>query len=477
MKKLSFLMGALVALTIGFTSCDDDNNGPVGNIVEDGFYVVGEATAFASLDAQGSAAATMSAGRNENAKNELREGMYEKYMLLEGGKPFQLVLKKGSEQVVYGADLKDVALNGNDQPAITIQRGAMVKDATLQVPANGLYHIVLDLNLAGDLASEEIIVAPVEWGVRGGMNGWGFTAGTATEFNKNTITYTWENQNLAAGGEFKFAYGGGWKIELNELADATAADDPRYIKANTNLGADCVPGADNIKVEAAGAYKITLTYTLKAGEIKDSYAMNIELTQASSTPTEMYMIGADFGNWNWEDAGIVSLVPVHSHEGQFWTIKYFNAANGFKFCAKKEWNGDFTGLGTDNGYEQKDGNCFVPADGLYIVVVDLLGKALTIEPAVVYGMGDVFGGWDAAMEAAKFATSADGKTLSIAAPKDGNLRMYAHSSVLADWWQHEFNIYDGKIVYRADGGDQEAVAVTAGQTITLDFATETGSIK
>ncbi len=478
MKKLSFLMGALVALAIGFTSCNkDDDNGPVGNFVEDGFYVVGEATAYASLEETGSAAATMSAGRNENADNALRGGMYEKYMLLEGGKPFQLVLKQGSEQVVYGADLKEVTLNGNDQPAITIQRGAMVKDGTLKVPANGLYHIVLDLNLAGALASAEIIVAPVEWGVRGSMHGWGFTAGTPSEFSKTTITYTWEDQSLAAGGEFKFAYGGGWKIELNELADATAADDPRYIKANTNLGEGLVPGAGNIKVDAAGTYKITLTYTLKAGEIKDSYAMTCDLTQASTTPTEMYMIGKDFGAWDWASDGIVSLIPVHSHEGQFWTIKYFTAANGFKFCAKKEWNGDFTGLGTDNGYTQEGGNCFVPADGLYIVVVDLLGGALTIEPAKVYGMGDAFGGWNEG--AAEFALSADGKTLVGTATADGNLRMYAHSSVFeaGNWWQHEFIVKDGAIVYRADGGDPEAIAVTAGQTITLDFATETGSIQ
>ena len=94
----------------------------------------------------------------------------------------------------------------------------------------------------------------VEWGVRGGMNGWGFTAGTRSEFNKTTMTYTWEGQALAAHGEFKFAYGAGWKIELNALADATDANDERYIKANTNLGANCLPGGENIKLADAGTY-------------------------------------------------------------------------------------------------------------------------------------------------------------------------------------------------------------------------------
>ncbi len=479
MKKLSFLMGALVALTIGFTSCEEEKKGPVGAIVEDGFYVVGEATAYATLETAGSAAATMSAGRNENAGNALREGMYEKYMLLEGGKPFQLVLKQGTEQVTYGADLKEVTLNGNDQPAITIQRGAMVKDGTLKVPANGLYHIVLDLNIAGDLASEEIIVAPVEWGVRGGMNSWGFTAGTASEFSKTTITYTWEGQELAAGGEFKFAYGGGWKIELNELADATDANDPRYIKANTNLGEGLVPGAGNIKVEEAGLYKITLTYTLKAGEIQESYAMNLEQTGTVNLPTEMYMIGQDFGNWNWEDAGLVTMTPVNGKAGEFWAIRYITAANGFKFAPEKAWGKDFTGQAENTGYEQKDNNCFVAEDGIYMIYINMRDGKVAIEPAAVYGIGECFGGaWDEAMEAAKFAPSADGKTLTITLPAAGNLRMYAASSIkTSDWWTREFNIFDGKIEYRGNGGDQAAVPATAGQVVTLDFNAGTGSIQ
>jgi hypothetical protein len=58
--------------------------------------------------------------------------------------------------------------------------------------------------------------------------------------------------------------------------------------------------------------------------------------------------------------------------------------------------------------------------------------------------------------------------------------MYAKSTFAAatgNWWHREFNIYDGKIVYRAGGNDQAAVNVTAGQTISLDFNAGTGSIK
>lgn len=480
MKKLSSFLCGLAVLGMMFTSCDGGNGGggPVEDIVEDGFYVVGEATAFASLQDAGSAASIMAAGTNENAANAAREGMYEKYIALEGGKPFQLVLKEGETETVYGAELAEVALSGNDQPTITVQRGKMVENTTMQVKENGLYHIVLDLNLDGSLEDKLILVAPVEWGVRGGMNGWGFTAGTRSEFNKTTMTYTWEGQALAAYGEFKFAYGAGWKIELNALADATDANDARYIKANTNLGANCLPGGENIKVTDAGTYTITLTYTLAQGAIANSYTFETTLTAKDETPTEMYMIGADFGNWDWASAGVVSLNQVNGKSGEFWTIKYFNAANGFKFCPKKEWNGDFTNLGEDAGFTVADGNCFVPADGLYMVYVNLADNKLTIEPAAVYGIGNCFGGWDAKMEAAKFAVSEDGKSLTMTVPADGDLRMYAESTAAtSDWWTREFNVFEGKIEYRGNGGDQAAVPVTAGQVVTLNFADDTATIQ
>ena len=279
-------------------------------------------------------------------------------------------------------------------------------------------------------------------------------------------------------GEFKFAYGAGWKIELNALADATDANDERYIKANTNLGANCLPGGENIKVTDAGTYTITLTYTLAQGAIASSYKFETTLTAKDETPTEMYMIGTDFGNWDWASDGIVSLTQVNGKSGEFWTIKYFTAANGFKFCPKKEWNGDFTNLGEDAGFTVADGNCFVPADGLYMVYVNLADSKLTIEPAAVYGIGDCFGGWDAKMEAAKFAVSEDGKALTMTVPADGNLRIYAESTAAtSDWWTREFNVFEGKIEYRGNGGDQAAVAVTAGQVVTLNFADNTGSIQ
>ena len=477
MKKLSSFLCGLAVVGMMFTSCDDNGKKPpVVTIVEDGFYVVGEASAIASLEAEGAEVAIMANGTNENASNAAREGMYEKYIALEGGKPFQLVLKEGATETVYGAELAEVKLEGNEQPNITVQRGKMVENTTMQVKESGLYHIVLDLNLDGSLEDKLILVAPVEWGVRGGMNGWGFTAGTRSEFNKTTMTYTWTDQELSAGGKFKFAYGGGWKIELNALADATDANDERYIKANTNLGENALPGGADIAVEGAGTYTITLTYNLAQGAIANSYKYEIKMTAASALPSEMYMIGDAIGGWDWAGDYIVSMTPVHSAEGAFWTIKPLEAGKPFKFCPVKDWNGDFTGLGEDSGYVVADGNCSVEADGIYMIYVDVKNKKLVVEPAAVYGIGDCFGGWDAKMEAAQFAV--EGQSLKVTVPADGNLRMYAESSAATtDWWTREFNVFDGKIEFRGNGDDQAAVAVTAGQVVTLNFADNTATIQ
>ena len=82
----------LFALSLTFVSCDPKDDGPdVDEIVEDGFYVVGEATSSVKLVNTG----IMSAGKNE-VDQSAREGMYEKYNALEGGKPFHLLLKKGT---------------------------------------------------------------------------------------------------------------------------------------------------------------------------------------------------------------------------------------------------------------------------------------------------------------------------------------------------------------------------------------------
>lgn len=483
MKKFFYILSAM-ALMAGFTACDNEgDNGDINldDIVLDGFYVYGEATGSDKVLAENA----MAAGSNEVEK-KVRSGMYEKYIWLEANKDFSLIENKAGEKLYYGANLTEVnygydendesCKNYADNPNMLIQQGLLVigQDApAMQVKETGLYHIVLDNNANGDLKEgAQIIVQKADWGVRGGMNGWGFTKGEVKNDN-GVITYTFKDQKLAANGEFKFASCHGWKINLD--ADG-------IVKAEVSLGLDDEGklnnnANNNIKVEKAGLYDIVLTYTCKAGALADSFTYTATLTQESTTPTTMHIIGNDFGNWDWNAASVVSMNPVHSHEGHFWAIRYMTTTTEFKFCAEKAWNGDFAKLETNSGFVTPN-NSMVEADGLYLIYVDLENSKVVVEPAKVYGIGDAFGGWDTLKEANLFAVAADG-TASISTPAAGNLRMYAAYSgaEAGNWWQMEFNIYDGKIVYRAGGGDQEAVAVTAGQTVTLDFNKEAGSIQ
>ena len=238
--------------------------------------------------------------------------------------------------------------------------------------------------------------------------------------------------------------------------------------------------AEDISYDAAAkTFYFTIQYFVPG---KGSFATTVDTYTLAGAqpqlPTELYMIGQDFGGWDWESEGVVPMIPVHSHGGAFWTTRYFTAGNGFKFCAKRAWDGDFFTLGDDYGFYTDGGNCYVEADGFYTVYVDLVNNIIAVEPAAVYGIGDCFGGWDVDVEANKFV--ADGRTLvSPVTVAESYLRMYVDAPSIFDdvqWWQMEFNIYDGAIVYRGDGGDQDFVQVAEGQQVTLDFNAGTGYI-
>ena len=87
-----------VALAFTFASCDKGGKDPIDldNVTEDGFYVAGPATGAADISAE----YMMTAGVNEVLMNDegkswaesKRAGMYEKYIVLEGGKDFELLL-------------------------------------------------------------------------------------------------------------------------------------------------------------------------------------------------------------------------------------------------------------------------------------------------------------------------------------------------------------------------------------------------
>ncbi len=469
MKKIFCILG-IAALLFGTVGCKKDPKIDVNDITEDGVYVIGEATGATAV----SAIYGMAKGHNEAKGNELRDGMFEKYIVLEGNKEFSLVWVNGKEQTAYGATLAEFAPTDfgtiyAENPATAVLKGALVigeNAPKMKVPTTGLYHIVLDLNLADDLDAAQIVVSPVQYGVRGGMNNWGFTALEATAPNNDGITYTLTGQELGNNGEFKFAYNGGWKITLDAAGE---------VKANTNLGADGIPGGSNIVVtEGAGKYKITLTFKLAAGDVKNSWKDTVEQEEKASYPENMYVIGAAGGAWAWESEGIVELPHVsaggNAKDGCFVVTRYFKADEGFKFSPinkKDDWSKAFGSMTTnsENITWDGDGNVHVPADGLWTVTIDFVEDKMTLTEGMIYGMGPCFNDdWTMAKYAG--VVNADG-TASITTLSAGALRVYAPCAF--DWWQHEFQpTEDGKIEYRT-GGELAAFNVEAGVVLTFDF--------
>ena len=484
MKKFFYIFSAL-ALMAGFTACQEKEGDDLDldGIVLDGFYVYGDATGSVEVLAKNA----MAAGNNEAAEGKpVRPGMYEKYIWLEANKDFSLIENQGGQKKFYGANLAEVnygydendenCKNFADNPNMPIQQGKLVigeNAPKMRVKETGLYHIVLDNNSQGDLGFPQIIVQKADWGVRGGMNGWGFTKGEATVNADGTITYTWVDQDLSANGEFKFTSCHSWKINLDEEG---------VVKAEVGLGVTdgklSHTGSNIVAGEKAGLYKITLTYECKAGSVADSFSYKVELTKESTLPEACFLIGDAINGWDLPGNDDVAMIPAHSEPGAFWAIRYISdPTKGFKFSQVTDaWGKDFTGLGKDTGYTVDGGNCFVAEAGLYMIEVDYKNSIVTVSKAQVFGMGDAFGGWNE--NSYPFTYEAGKATITTTAA--ANLRMYAKSTLAGtegNWWHREFNIFDGKIVYRGGEGDQAAVAVTAGQKVTLDFNAGTGSIK
>jgi len=124
----------------------------------------------------------------------------------------------------------------------------------------------------------------------------------------------------------------------------------------------------------------------------------------------------------------------------------------------------------------------VAEDGIYMIVLDLRDDEVKVSltEVEVYGIGVAFAGGGDFIEdnaADLFTVNTEANTVvSPALSASGSIRMYAHHPWIPNWWQAEFRVADGAIDYRGNGGDQEAVAGSAGDVITLSFDDNTGTI-
>ena len=293
------------------------------------------------------------------------------------------------------------------------------------------------------------------WGVVGTINGWG--APDRIMYQDESGKYFYDDLEITATDEIKIRQNEDWGV--NRGGTFAAFGEPFAVEnngANIKLGRDA---------------KFSVVYDPEA----ETITLNGDYTgEAPSLPETMYIIGDGVGGWDWAGDYIVDMVPVNGKPGQFWAIRYIEAGKGFKFCAVKEWSGDFTGQGEDTGYTVDSGNCFVAENGVYMIYVDTDNKKVCVEPAKVFGKGDCFGGWDA--DPVAFSVE-EGKVVGTTTG-EGEIRMYVDSSIAtSDWWTREFVFFDGKIAYRGNGGDQERVKVEAGKKVILDFNAGTAVVE
>ena len=212
------------------------------------------------------------------------------------------------------------------------------------------------------------------------------------------------------------------------------------------------------------------------------YRMTIDMVNwrysIKTVSPEIYMTGSAY-NWNeWK-----SFVPVNGQDGQFWKVVYLSEGEEFKFAPEQGWGKDFgaaqltfadhagAGLSGTN-------NIVVGKAGWYLLYLDTNAMVLETYSPDVYLIGNTAGSWN--VEAGNLFSVPEGKDGEFVSPAfkaEDEIRVCVHPKEAIDWWRMEFMVFDGKIVFRGNDGDQERVKGQTGQKLYLNFTEGTGSIK
>ena len=246
------------------------------------------------------------------------------------------------------------------------------------------------------------------------------------------------------------------------------------------------PGVVGVAVDGdASMSGFLVTENAQAGKIEEpgKYIMTIDMMAGTYSitkqPLELYMTGSNYG-WG---ATWLPMTPCYGSDVDYWTIIYLHEGEQFKFAPQAGWGDDFGGQATVNDVAGAnitvDGTNLVAGKaGWYLLYIhNGSERTFTVLQPNVYLIGDTAGEWNVA-DSHKFTipTTEDGVFESPAFANDAELRMCVSIEGF-DWWKTEFIILGGDIAYRGRGGDQERVAVKAGQKAYLNFAKGTGEIK
>lgn len=212
-------------------------------------------------------------------------------------------------------------------------------------------------------------------------------------------------------------------------------------------------------------------------------------------PSHVYVVG-NFCDWKFDNC--FDMVQVYGTDNTFWRLVYIDES-GIKLNSAQKFNGDEKGYAgiTVSGdcagdIIDKDGNIASSKPGWYLVIVTTsvvnreIHYDVQFNKPTIWLIGPAAGSDDFAEEAEGWSftvpTTKDGEFVSpafvgsVPAGTDKGVRMYVKIPG-HDWWHSEFVTLDGKIQYRATGGDQTRVTGSVGQQVHLNFSKGTGEIK
>lgn len=384
----TFAMIAVFAVASVMTSCknddDDDDDTPSDVVVEDGFYIKGDGTAYTELGVSG----FLDKGINE-ANQEEKEGLYEKYFTVKAGDGgFNLVVVEGGTEKVYGPGTNEVvSIDGSDYQIVDdIQRGEVAENAgEFTVPEDGMYHFVYD-----ETTSLYMIIPANFWEV----NNYGEM--TAGEFGKDEMSWTLSSANLTKMAKFKFRHSEGWKVIVG--ADVAGSEENAF-NINTNFGGtiegDTIdgisltiePGGGDYEVadNQTGKYDFTFTWTAEDGW---SSTLERKGDAVETIPEELYVTGEALGGWDWTDN---HEQMTSTGNGVFELTTDLVKDGAFRFFAQADWGPNdynypyFEGGTIDELLENaEDGDSnfkFIGDDGSYTITVNFVDTSVDIEPA------------------------------------------------------------------------------------------------
>ena len=373
MKKIAIFMSALALAAFSFASCEKDNsNGGEEELILDGVYVYGEATCLDKLSSKG----MFAKGLNENDKNAVVAGLWEKYVALEGGKTFVIAEVKSGITTEYGADvLADTLTVGADYSisGVLVTEGTYKAGSTFTVAESGMYQIVVYT------VNNKISIIPVkEWNMNAngvptekedGTVEWNRTL--KADFNKSKMVFSLAGSEMTS--TFKFQHGNGWKYTIDDTVEP-------IIKVGTHFGASELKfdgtanaletnGADmKIKRANKAIYTVELVWEMSKGlgyTLKFTKTGDVELDDPAT-----YKLGVTGSAYEWSSDNPFTYVAGTEWE---YVIDSFSVVENeqFKIRTVGVWDQvnlgykDITITGDPDNFSDVDGNIGCAAAATY----------------------------------------------------------------------------------------------------------------